>query len=451
MVFVTAEFNPNIVILSAGISFLGAYITICLCEQFRMCSTGENKPKILNKRGLLVMMATSLGGVGIWSMHFVGMSAMKLKTPDGEPIHIQFHLFSTIVSLLCVLLFAWLGLYISSMDIVFTKNKRQIVELFMSNSSSLSMKQVRNIHGSQIILLIGTKSVHHLCIGGLLAGAGVCVMHYLGMWAMDFQGNIVYNYGVVAASVLIAVIASTAAFWILFRLLSLYPHMEVMRVGSAVVMAIAVCGMHYTGMSAARFNYLEDRSQVSNAVTWMGTISGDSAFDGALVAAIVFVMILVILTLADLRAWLYTTHFQLQKADEILVGIHSSAFSPVIQNYLTKIHCRVSSHEAYESPHDTVHGGSTVRSRPPPRKNSRQSSGTVVPTDIETATQCTVGSLPNTADSAVLFADMLELKEVDEECSPHNSHHHPYEPLQRQSQHYTTAKMCEQKGGGDEL
>ena len=68
------------------------------------------------------------------------------------------------------------------------------------------------------------------------------------MWAIDFPGT--YNYGIVAASVLIALIACTAAFWILYRLLSLYPHMETLRIASAVVMTIAVCGMHYTGMIA---------------------------------------------------------------------------------------------------------------------------------------------------------------------------------------------------------
>ncbi len=67
------------------------------------------------------------------------------------------------------------------------------------------------------------------------------------MWAMSFDGHIVWDEGIIAASILIALVASTAAFWILFRLLSLYPHMEVLRLASAFIMALAVCGMHYTG------------------------------------------------------------------------------------------------------------------------------------------------------------------------------------------------------------
>ncbi len=72
-------------------------------------------------------------------------------------------------------------------------------------------------------------------------------MHYLGMWAMSFEGHIVWDEGVIASSIVIALVASTAAFWILFRLLSLYPHMEILRIASSLVMALAVCGMHYTG------------------------------------------------------------------------------------------------------------------------------------------------------------------------------------------------------------
>jgi NO-binding membrane sensor protein with MHYT domain len=56
-----------------------------------------------------------------------------------------------------------------------------------------------------------------------------------------------WNVGIVATSVVIAVVAATVAFWILFRLLALYPHYEILRIAGAVVASIAVNGMHYTG------------------------------------------------------------------------------------------------------------------------------------------------------------------------------------------------------------
>ena len=59
---------------------------------------------------------------------------------------------------------------------------------------------------------------------------------------MQFRGHIVWNTGVIAASVLIAVVAATAALWILFRVLALFPHLEILRITSAVIMALAVNG-----------------------------------------------------------------------------------------------------------------------------------------------------------------------------------------------------------------
>ncbi len=64
---------------------------------------------------------------------------------------------------------------------------------------------------------------------------------------MAFPGDIAWDSGIIASSIVIALVASTAAFWILFRLLSLYPQKEVLRLGSAAIMTIAVCGMHYVG------------------------------------------------------------------------------------------------------------------------------------------------------------------------------------------------------------
>jgi NO-binding membrane sensor protein with MHYT domain len=192
-------------------------------------------------------MACSLGGVAIWGMHFVGMASMSLKTPEGLEIPVKFQIMPTLISLAFVLLFAFLGLYLSSQDVVFCKSKAEIVDMFVKNSAELSLKQIRKLSTWYIFCIISTRSFHHLAGGGLLAGSGVCCMHYLGMWAMSFEGVIVWDKGIIAASVLIALIASTAAFWIMFRLLSLYPQLEILRLGSAFVMAVAVCGMHNTG------------------------------------------------------------------------------------------------------------------------------------------------------------------------------------------------------------
>jgi NO-binding membrane sensor protein with MHYT domain len=83
-------------------------------------------------------------------------------------------------------------------------------------------------------------------------GTNICFIYNFHMSAMVFPGDITWDYGIVSASIAIALVASTAAFWILFRLLSLYPQKEVLRLGSAAIMTTAVCGMHYAGQFGLR-------------------------------------------------------------------------------------------------------------------------------------------------------------------------------------------------------
>jgi NO-binding membrane sensor protein with MHYT domain len=72
-------------------------------------------------------------------------------------------------------------------------------------------------------------------------------MHYTGMWAVQTQGTIAYDKGLVALSILIAVVAATAALWFTLVLES-----PVLRFVAGLVMGVAVVGMHYTGMAAVR-------------------------------------------------------------------------------------------------------------------------------------------------------------------------------------------------------
>lgn len=79
-------------------------------------------------------------------------------------------------------------------------------------------------------------------------------MHYTGMAALRMQPGIDYDPTLFGASLVIAVGASAAALWIAFRLRQNTPHVRLARAGAAVVMGIAIVGMHYTGMAGARFS-----------------------------------------------------------------------------------------------------------------------------------------------------------------------------------------------------
>ena len=84
-------------------------------------------------------------------------------------------------------------------------------------------------------------------------GTGFAAMHYTGMAAMGMTPAIQYDPPLFALSVLIAILASGAALWIAFRLRLLTPRARPFRAGAAIAMGLAIAGMHYTGMAAAKF------------------------------------------------------------------------------------------------------------------------------------------------------------------------------------------------------
>lgn len=188
-------YKISLVGLSYCISVLGSFVALTAAQHI---STGR-KISWLN----LLSAGAALGGIGVWSMHFTGMLALNLDMGSGYSV------FETVISL-----FAAVG------------------------ATSIALAYVAKHPRSN-------KSV--LTAGGLL-GLGVAVMHYLGMFGMRFPGYIIWSGSIITISVLIAIVAASAALWLAFRTQSLP-----MRGLAAIVMGIAVCSMHYTGMAAADF------------------------------------------------------------------------------------------------------------------------------------------------------------------------------------------------------
>jgi diguanylate cyclase (GGDEF)-like protein len=84
-------------------------------------------------------------------------------------------------------------------------------------------------------------------------GAGVASMHYMGMAAMRMTPAIQYDPVLLVLSIVIAIVASGTALWIASRLRDVSTRTRIFRAGAAVVMGLAIAGMHYTGMAAAKF------------------------------------------------------------------------------------------------------------------------------------------------------------------------------------------------------
>jgi diguanylate cyclase len=89
----------------------------------------------------------------------------------------------------------------------------------------------------------------------VIMGTGISAMHYMGMAAITVLPGIAYDPFLVAVSILIAIAASFVALWLFFHLREGNSRLQQLkRIAAAVVMGLAISGMHYTGMAASRFS-----------------------------------------------------------------------------------------------------------------------------------------------------------------------------------------------------
>ncbi|MFD9462466.1 MHYT domain-containing protein [Streptomyces sp. NPDC060027] len=150
--------------------------------------------------GWLALGATSLG-CGIWTMHFIAMTGFSV-----EQTSINYDVPLTVLSLVVAIVVVSAGVFI-----------------------------------------VGHRGAtrNSLTVAGGITGVGVAMMHYLGMFAMRLNGDLQYNAFTVAMSLVIALVAATAALW---AAVSVQGFLR--SLGASLVMGLAVTGMHYTGMAA---------------------------------------------------------------------------------------------------------------------------------------------------------------------------------------------------------
>ena len=197
-----ASYDTILVLLSLFIATLASYTTLDLSQ--RIARLADQRYRRLWLLGGAVSM-----GIGIWSMHFVGMLALSLSIPLGYDTLI------TAISLVIAISVSYFALYL--------------------------------VTGA-------TLSWRRLVAGGTVMGAGIAAMHYTGMAALRMFPAIDYDPLRFSLSIVIAVVASIAALWIAFNLRSeKLTYLLARRLGAALVMGLAITGMHYTGMWAASF------------------------------------------------------------------------------------------------------------------------------------------------------------------------------------------------------
>ncbi|MEU3093920.1 MHYT domain-containing protein [Streptomyces sp. NPDC006967] len=180
---------------------LVAFLMACLGGALGLRCTTRAMSAPRRRRPFWLALGSVAIGSGIWTMHFVGMMGFAI---EGTPIHYDRAL--TFASLAVGILMVGTGIFIVG---------------------------YRGASGTALFT------------GGTVTGLGIASMHYLGMAGMSLDGSLEYNTVVVAASVVIAMGAASAALWAAGQVKGF-----LWSVGASLVMGLAVTGMHYTGMAA---------------------------------------------------------------------------------------------------------------------------------------------------------------------------------------------------------
>ncbi len=194
------RYDPWTVALSFLIAWFAAFVAIQLTARVR----DSNRPLARHwiwAGGLAL-------GLGIWCMHFIGMLAFRMPTP------LLYAIPTTAASILPAVLASVLALYISG-----TRH----------------------------------RGIGELALAAVLMGSGICAMHYTGMAAVTFSPAPDWSKPWLLASFVVAVAVSLVALVLLTRLSWDRGEDRLgINLGAAALMALGICGMHYTGMAALR-------------------------------------------------------------------------------------------------------------------------------------------------------------------------------------------------------
>ena len=198
--FLYGSYNPWLVALSLLIAIFASGMALQVAGMARL----SDNP--MYRQVALITGSLALGG-GVWSMHFIGMLAFQLCA------RVDYAPGLTLLSVLPSLFASWIALQLLAR---------------------------RSISRMQLIT------------SGVLVGAGIGAMHYSGMAAMQMAPLLRYDPYWFALSILVAVVLAVLALWVRFGLRGRITGGKAI-LASGVVMGLAIAGMHYTGMAAARF------------------------------------------------------------------------------------------------------------------------------------------------------------------------------------------------------
>jgi PAS domain S-box-containing protein len=232
------SYSLTLVILSIVVAVIGAYVAVEIAQRVR-ASEGRRRTRWAYTGAVAL-------ALGLWSTHFVGMLALQPSVPTWYDVLL------IVASAIAAVIAAAIAFF------------------------------VFNRAGARFGLI---------ALAGILMGVAIAGMYYAGMQGMRMGGSIVYDPAIIGASVGIAILFSLAALWVTRKLLDISPDHRsfVRRAGTAVLLAVPVVGMQYTGMAAARFT--------RGAVGWT---PGDGLFPGTFAIGLVVSIVSIVLLMASL-------------------------------------------------------------------------------------------------------------------------------------------------------
>lgn len=232
------SYDPTFVVLSFVIATMASYAALDLAGRVT-ASSGPARAGWL-AGGAAVM------GLGVWSMHFVGMLAFSLPNPISYQLPLM--LLSVVVAIAASLL-------------------------------ALAVVSRPALGGATLLP------------ASVLMGAAIAGMHYVGMASMYVSGaTLHYRTPIVALSVLIAIVASLAALWLAFRFRAVTSSGgRLLKVLSAVLMGVAISGMHYTGMAGASFSVSHSVAPPASTVLASGLLGAAVAVGALLIIVLALI------------------------------------------------------------------------------------------------------------------------------------------------------------------
>lgn len=194
------SYDYRLVVLSVLIAILASYTALDLAGRV---TAARGWTRLTWLTGGAIAM-----GLGIWSMHYIGMLAFSL------PIPVRYFLPTVAMSLLAAIFASAVALYV------------------------VSRQKMGPLPAA---------------IGSIIMGSGIAGMHYIGMAAMRLAAECMYDIRLVSLSVVLAIAISWVALWLTFRFRKEKKGTGWRKIASALVMGAAIPVMHYTGMVAASF------------------------------------------------------------------------------------------------------------------------------------------------------------------------------------------------------